>query len=105
MYTCLDGRHHLEAQPCCLQHDLVQQYTLRPAQLPEHAVRSKLHGCLVVIVGNPTNSVTQTDISVTAQVLSLALQVSHSSKNTPGLVSEGAKDVLADIWSDGKQVR
>ncbi|DBB13805.1 TPA: hypothetical protein ACH3X3_000802 [Trebouxia sp. C0006] len=29
--------------------------------------------------------------------------VSHSSKNTPGLVSEGPKDVLADIWLDGKQ--
>ncbi|DBB04617.1 hypothetical protein WJX77_008660 [Trebouxia sp. C0004] len=26
------------------------------------------------------------------------------SQNTPGLVSEGAKDILADIWSDGKQV-
>jgi len=42
---------------------------------------------------------------VTAHVLSLVLQVSHSSKNTPGLVSEGPKDVLADIWLDGKQAR
>ncbi|KAL0033211.1 hypothetical protein WJX79_009936 [Trebouxia sp. C0005] len=30
--------------------------------------------------------------------------VSHSSNNSPGLLSEGVKDVLADIWSDGKQV-
>ena len=42
---------------------------------------------------------------MTANVLSLVLQVSHSSKNTPGLVSEGPKDVLADIWLDGKQAR
>ncbi len=38
-------------------------------------------------------------------MLSLVLQVSHSSKNTPRLVSEGANDVLADFWSDGKQGR
>lgn len=84
---------------------MLQQYAWQPSHLPVHAVCSKLHSNPIVIIGDPTNSVTQTGIRVTAHVLSLVLQVSHSSNNSPGLLSEGVKDVLADIWSDGKQVR